>query len=30
MEKIQEIYGLLQIPVVPRDVEPSGKVNEKG
>ena len=22
MEKIQEIYGLLQIPVVPRDVEP--------
>ncbi len=24
MEKIQEIYGLLQIPVVPRDVEPVG------
>ena len=24
MEKIQEIYGLLQIPVIPRDVEPCG------
>lgn len=24
MEKIQEIYGLLRIPVVPRDVEPCG------
>ncbi len=24
MEKIQEIYGLLQIPVIPRDVEPAG------
>ncbi|MEJ2009384.1 MAG: hypothetical protein P8Z30_14720 [Acidobacteriota bacterium] len=24
MEKIQEIYGLLRIPVVPRDVEPVG------
>jgi hypothetical protein len=29
MEKIQEIYGLLQIPVVPRDVEPVGKVDEE-
>jgi hypothetical protein len=25
MEKIQEIYGLLQIPVIPRDVEPCGE-----
>jgi hypothetical protein len=25
MEKIQEIYGLLQIPVIPRDVEPYGE-----
>ena len=25
MEKIQEIYGLLQIPVIPRDVEPGGE-----
>ncbi len=24
MEKIQEIYGLLRIPVIPRDVEPCG------
>ena len=24
MEKIQEIYGLLQIPVIPRDVELPG------
>jgi len=29
MEKIQEIYGLLQIPVVPRDVEPVGKDDEE-
>jgi hypothetical protein len=28
MEKIQEIYGLLQIPVIPRDVEAVGEVNE--
>jgi Bacteriophage Mu, Gp27 len=25
MEKIQEIYGLLQIPVIPRDMEPCGE-----
>jgi Bacteriophage Mu, Gp27 len=28
MEKIQEIYGLLQIPVIPRDVEPAGEENK--
>jgi Bacteriophage Mu, Gp27 len=29
MEKIQEIYGLLQIPVIPRDAEPCGEVKER-
>lgn len=29
MEKIQEIYGLLQIPVIPRDVEPYGEEKQQ-